>query len=524
MISRRLAAIFLLFVLPAFAQSDDKPAPPASDAGSSAAAKPGEPIKNPLPADKSVPQTITVDGKTIHYTATVGTITLKRNDDKATGVVMYTAYTVDDERGDQKGEARKGETKGGETKSSTHRPVTFALNGGPGASSVYLNLGAIGPKHIAFANEGDSPSDPATLTDNPGTWLGFTDLVFIDPIGTGFSRSLVDEAETKKLFYTTTPDIEYLSLVIYKWLLQNDRLLDKKYLVGESYGGYRGPRITHYLQRRLGVAMNGLVLVSPYLNPETGDGNLSPIPWMASLPSIAAAHLEAEGRLTPDAMQQVMTYTRGDYAAALLKGRSDTAATDAMIAKVTELTGLDPKYVKFAGGRLDIAAYLREVHRTKGLIGSVYDSNVTAPDPFPYAPTQESGDPILESIIAPTTTAMVDFITRTVGWKNEARYEALSFEVNKQWDRDAADLRKGAVGDLRESVAADPKLRVLIVHGWNDLSCPFMGSVLTVDQMPVMGDANRVQVHEFPGGHMFYTRPVNQGQLLKLAEDMVKAH
>jgi carboxypeptidase C (cathepsin A) len=164
------------------------------------------------------------------------------------------------------------------------------------------------------------------------------------------------------------------------------------------------------------------------------------------------------------------------------------------------------------------------VHRTKGLIGSVYDSNVTAPDPFPYAPTQESGDPILESIIAPTTTAMVDFITRTVGWKNEARYEALSYEVNKQWDRDAADLRKGAVGDLRESVAADPKLRVLIVHGWNDLSCPFMESVLTVDQMPVMGDANRVQVHEFPGGHMFYTRPANQGQLLKLAEDMVKAH
>jgi carboxypeptidase C (cathepsin A) len=180
--------------------------------------------------------------------------------------------------------------------------------------------------------------------------------------------------------------------------------------------------------------------------------------------------------------------------------------------------------VKFAGGRLDIAAYLREVHRTKGLIGSVYDSNVTAPDPFPYAPTQESGDPILESIIAPTTTAMVDFITRTVGWKNEARYEALSYEVNKQWDRDAADLRKGAVGDLRESVAADPKLRVLIVHGWNDLSCPFMESVLTVDQMPVMGDANRVQVHEFPGGHMFYTRPANQGQLLKLAEDMVRAH
>jgi len=461
-------------------------------------------VKNPLPADKSTPQTITVNGHTLHYTATVGSITLKNRDDKPTGVVTYTAYTVD-------------EPKGG------HRPVTFALNGGPGASSVYLNLGAIGPKRISFGNAGESPSDPATLVDNPGTWLDFTDMVFIDPIGTGFSRTLTDEAETKKLFYAPTPDIEYLSFVIYKWLVNNDRLLDKKYLVGESYGGYRGPRMTHYLQSQLGVAMNGLVLVSPYLNPQFGDGNLSPIPWMITLPSITAAHLEAEGKLTPQAMQDVIAYTRGDYAAALLKGRSDPAATQAMIQHVTEMTGLDPQFVKYSGGRLETGAYLREVHRSQGLIGSVYDSNVTAPDPFPYSPQQESSDPILESIIAPTTTAMVDFITHTVGWKTDARYYALSGEVNQQWDRQS-DLRRGAVTDLREAVAADPKLRVLIVHGWNDLSCAFMGSVLTVDQMPVMGDANRVQVHEFPGGHMFYTRPANQAGLHDFAEKMVAAH
>ncbi len=507
---RLLLTALLLSALPAIAQRGE-PAKPSADAGEPpAAAKPAEPVKNPLPGDKSTPQTVTVGGMTLHYTATVGTITLKGKDDKPTGVVMYTAYTLDDAKGENKG-------------SGAHRPVTFALNGGPGASSVYLNLGAIGPKHIMFANDGDSPSDPATLTDNPGTWLDFTDLVFIDPIGTGFSRSLVDEAETKKNFYAPTPDIEYLSLVIFKWLVQNDRLLDKKYLVGESYGGYRGPRITHYLQATLGVAMNGLVLVSPYLNPETGDGNLSPIPWMVTLPSITAAHLEAENKLTPAAMQQVIAYTRGDYATALLKGRSDQPATDAMVAHVTELTGLDAKFVKFAGGRLDTRAYLREVHRTQGLIGSVYDSNVTAPDPFPYAPTQQAGDPILESIIAPTTTAMVDFITRTVGWRYDARYEALSRDVNRLWDR-SDDLRKGAVADLRESVAADPKLRVLIVHGWNDLSCPFMGSILTVDQMPVMGDPNRVDVQEFPGGHMFYTRPANQSGLHKLAETMVETH
>jgi carboxypeptidase C (cathepsin A) len=117
---------------------------------------------------------------------------------------------------------------------------------------------------------------------------------------------------------------------------------------------------------------------------------------------------------------------------------------------------------------------------------------------------------------------MVDFVTRTVGWKTEARYNALSYDVNRLWDR--SGLRDGSVPDLRQAVAADPKLRILIVHGWNDLSCPFMGSILSVDQMPLMGDPNRVQVHEFPGGHMFYTRASNGAGLHQFAEQMVAAH
>jgi carboxypeptidase C (cathepsin A) len=522
-----LASVLSLSVLAVAAQSSTsqsapQPAPTSQSATQEAPAPPAQPPSTPpapaakppadtpklapLPADKSVAQTVTANGKTLHYTATVGTITLKAADGKSTGDVTYVAYVLDTPKGQPH-----------------NRPVTFAFNGGPGAASVYLNLGAIGPKRVTFANEGDSPSDPALLADNAGTWLDFTDLVFIDPIGTGFSRSLVDEAETKKLFYAPTPDVEYLSLVVYQWLVKNERMLDKKYLVGESYGGYRGPRIAYYLQGTLGVAMNGIVLVSPYLNPQFGDGNLSPIPWMTTLPSITAAHLESEHKLTDAAMAEVIAYTRGDYATTLLKGRSDPAATDAMIARVTQMTGLDPKFVKYSGGRLDIGAYLREVHRSQGLLGSVYDSNVTGYDPFPFAPEQQSNDPILAGIIAPTTTAMVDFFTRTVGWKTDNRFNALSYEVNQQWDR-SKDLRIGSVPDLRQAVAADPKLRVLIVHGWNDLSCPFMGSVLSVDQMPLMGDPKRVQVHEFPGGHMFYTRASNLTGLHQIAEDMVAAH
>ena len=445
---------------------------------------------------------MTLDGRTLRYTVTVGALPVRDTNGKVAGEVVVTSYTVP----------------------GKDRAVTFALNGGPGASSAFLNLAAIGPKHLQVGNEGDSPSDPAVLADNPGTWLDFTDLVFIDPIGTGFSRSLVSEDESKKLFYSTDADIHYLSRVIYDWLVTNDRMESRKFFVGESYGGFRGPRITYYLQSQLGVAMNGVVLISPYLNPTIeSHGDLSPLPWMLTLPSITAAHLEREKKLTPAAMTAVIAYTEGEYATTLIKGRSDPAATQKMIARVTEMTGLDPEFVKFSGGRLDTRAYLREVYREEGKLGSVYDSNVTMFDPFPYSPTQRANDPLLASMIAPLTTAMVNFDTRTVGWKVDARYNALSYEVNRLWVG-GSDLRAGSVTQLRQSVAADPKLRVIIAHGWNDLSCPFMGSILTVNQMPVMGDPTRVAVHEYPGGHMFYTRLPSRLELRKDVMAMYAKH
>src|ERR1700733_11697969 len=277
--------------------ADAKPAGDAKPA-EKPAATPGLPaMEPPLPPDAHVEQSIQMEGKTLHYTVTVGTLPVRDSKGALSGEVVFTAYMMD----------------------GKDRPVTFALNGGPGAASVYLNLGAIGPKHVKFGDQGDSPSDPATLTDNPGTWLDFTDLVFIDPIGTGFSRSLVTPEETKKQFYSTDADIHYLSRIIYDWLVKNGRMSSRKYLVGESYGGYRGPRITHYLQSQLGVAMNGLVLVSPYLNPSLDENaDVSPMAWMLSLPSIGAAHLERLHKLTPEAMALIIAYTRGDYVTDLL--------------------------------------------------------------------------------------------------------------------------------------------------------------------------------------------------------------
>src|SRR5262245_9274248 len=343
---RPLSTITILYVAAAWLALA-APVVRAQQPAPAAAAAPA-PDLPPLPADAHVAQTIQLGGRALNFTATVGSLPVNGPDGKKTGDVVFTAYTVE----------------------GSARPVTFALNGGPGAASVYLNLGAIGPKRVAFGDQGDSPSDPATLTDNPGTWLDFTDLVFIDPIGTGFSRSLVNPDQTKKDFYTTENDIQYLSRIIYDWLTKNHRLTSRKYLVGESYGGYRVPRITHYLQSQLGVAMNGIVLVSPYLNPTIEEAaDLSPIPWVVSLPSMAAAHLERQHKLSAETMAPVIAYARGEYAVDLLKGRSDAQAIARMVDRVSEYTGLDKAFVRRAGARIEIGAYLREAFREEGKIG-----------------------------------------------------------------------------------------------------------------------------------------------------------
>ena len=465
------------------AQDKDQKAAKADDAKAKDAAKPDRP---PLPADKSVRQSAVIGGHAINYTATVGTVPIYNDDGKKIAEVVYTAYTVPG--------------------NDPRRPVTFAFNGGPGASSVFLNFGAIGPKQVPFGDEGNAPSDAPIARDNPSSWLDMTDLVFIDPVGTGFSRSLEDKDKTKKDFFSADPDIKYLSRVVYDWLLKNDRMRAKKYVIGESYGGYRAPRIAYELQTQLGVGVNGIFMVSPYLDPPaTGNDNaLSPLPWMINLPSMAAGHFEREGKLTPEAMSQVEAYTQGQFVTDLLAGRKDQAALDRLTQRVTELTGLDPKLVRKLDGRIDENTYLREVHRDDQKIGSVYDSNVTAYDAFPSSAERKSGDPILEASIAPLTSAMVDFDTRVVGWKVDARYNALSYAVNAAWDDKKLD--DAPVSDLRKAIANDPNMTVMIAHGYNDLSCPYFGSKLIVEQMPRYGSDNRVQLHVYPGGHMFYSR------------------
>jgi carboxypeptidase C (cathepsin A) len=491
MVIAAAAAVALSFGLTAAVSASAADDPPKADATKKDADKKDAIDLPPFPADASVKQVTHVAGKTLNYTATVGSLPVRDEKGKKIGEVVFTAYTLDGPK-------------------DPNRPVTFAFNGGPGAASVYLNLGAIGPKRVQFGAQGDSPSDPAVLVDNPGTWLDVTDMVFIDPVGTGFSRSLVDKDESKKRFYSIKPDIEYLSRVVYDWLLKNGRMASPKFITGESYGGYRVPRITYFLQTRLGVGINGMVMVSPYLEPPMDQApDFSPMTWVTTLPSMAAANYERQGKSLSNAqMAEVESYARGEFVTDLMKGRRDPAAVDRLVTKVTAYTGLDPEFVKRSGGRIEIGAFLRELYRDKGKIGSVYDSNVTQDDPFPWAPQGRRNDPILDAIIAPTTSAMVDFDTRIVGWKVDGRFNALSYEVGNDWEP-GVELTE-ATTDLRQAIAADPKMKVLIAHGWDDLSCPYFVSRLVIDQMPITGDPGRVKLSIYPGGHMFYSRPASQ--------------
>ena len=476
------------------ALADDGPAKP--DAAATDKKDKDQNQLPPLPADASVKQTIKLGRGALSYTATVGSLPVRDEKGKKIAEVVFTAFVLDGPR-------------------APGRPVTFAFNGGPGAASVYLDLGALGPKHVPFGAQGDTPSTSAELLDNPETWLDFTDLVFIDPVDTGFSRSLVSDDEAKKRFFTMKADIAYLSRIVFDWLAKNGRLASPKFLVGESYGGFRVPRIAHYLQTTQGVGVSGVVMLSPYLDGALQtDDDTSPMGWAVRLPSMAAAKLERDGRLTAANLLPAEDYARSEFMTDYMRGPRDEAATQRLEARITELLGVDPSLVRSMGGRIDTQTLLRELYRREGKVGSRYDINVTAYDPFPFSYQARTGgwaDPILDAVMAPATSAMVDFDTRIVGWKVEGAYQALNREVNGKWSFE--DTVPESVADLRQALAIDPKLKVLIAHGYTDLSCPYFASRLIIDQLPPSMDPSRVKLQLYPGGHMFYSRADSRAAL-----------
>jgi carboxypeptidase C (cathepsin A) len=268
----------------------------------------------------------------------------------------------------------------------------------------------------------------------------------------------------------------------------------------------------------MGVGVSGIVMISPYLT--YNDPDVSPLGWAAMLPSMAAAHYEKQGR-RPDAalMSEVESYARGEYVIDFLKGVRDRTALDRMVANVARFTGLDAEEVRRMGGRVEGGAFVRGLHREAGQVGSYYDPNVTGFDPYPLATESRAPDPILSGTHAPLTAAMSDFVTRQVGWKVDAHYEVLNYDVNRRWEK-RWSVAADTLGKLREVLAVDAKMKVLVAHGYSDLACPYFRSVMMLAQLPTLGADERVRLSVYPGGHMFYSRAESQAAFRRDVQTM----
>ncbi len=325
------------------------------------AARPGQqgqgsqkPDNARLPSNSVSRHSLDVKGATLNYTVTAGAIPLMDGQNRVLVEIAYVAYVVD-------------------ASEPTNRPIAFAFNGGPGASSAYLHFGALGPKRLAFGNQGDGPSKPPVLADNPDTWLPFTDLVFIDPVGTGYSRFIADNEAAHRQFWSVDGDAQSLARVVAKYVLKNGRVASPKYLVGESYGGFRSPKVAALLGSNEGMAVAGLVLVSPVLDFTLRSDAVVSLPSIAArLPSMAAARLERDGQLGPARLAEVERYAGGDFVLDLMKGPRDTAAVERIVERVSAFTGLDPAFVRQRAGRIDMWSFSREFHRQNQRVGSSY--------------------------------------------------------------------------------------------------------------------------------------------------------
>jgi carboxypeptidase C (cathepsin A) len=395
----------------------------------------------------------------------------------------------------------------------SQRPVTFAIGGGPGTSSAYLNLGILGPKRIAFDG---AASELRPLIDNAESWLPFTDLVFVDPPGVGQGRLIGNDAKTRERVWSVEGDVDLLSDTIASWLRKHDRAEAPKVLVGQSYGGLRVPRIAEALHRRHGIAVNGLILVSPILDYGWRyHARSSPLSFMALLPSFAAARMERDGAFDAQKLGPVQDYASKDFVDDFLKGRRNREAMQRMVIRVTDITGLPRAVVEQAGGRVDENLFAREFARQNGKVVSAYDPAVTGDDPDPSAPRPDFADPFLAALKAPLTAAMTNLV------RNDGKPPAIPYLVSNDtvfdnWRWSDGHGMPEAVTALRKMLALDSGMRVLIAHGYSDLHTPYFETTLILAQLPNFN--GRLEQRNYRGGHMFYSRDESRGQFTRDAK------
>ena len=441
-------------------------------------------------------------GTTLAYSATVAKLPLKDEKDKIVAQIFYTAYTLD-------------------TDDRSARPLIFVFNGGPGAASIWLHMGALGPKRVDMGDEGFMPPPPYRLIDNAHTWLDLGDLVFIDPVGTGFSRA-TDPADNEK-YWGLEADLEAVGEFIRLYLSRNKRWTSPLYLAGESYGTTRAAGLAGHLIDR-GIAFNGIALISTVMNFQTlRFTKANDLPYTLYLPSFcAAAHYH--GALADDLgrrdlrelLREVARWSEGEYTVALAQGdRLSADQRDAIAARLSRYTGLSQRFILGADLRINIMSFckelLRDDKRAVGRLDSRFIGIMASAEGTTF-----DFDPSMHAIVPPYTAVYNQYIREQLGYESDLNYEILSREVNENWKYQGGQFPDTSEG-LRAAFAKNPFMRVLVAQGYYDLATPFQAAYYSLAHMgldPSLRD--NITIEEYEAGHMMY---LHEASLAKLKGD-----
>jgi carboxypeptidase C (cathepsin A) len=340
------------------------------------------------------------------------------------------------------------------------------------------------------------------LQDNPQTWLGFTDLVMIDPVGTGWSRPA--KSDGGSAFYSVHSDAQSLAKAVALYLAKNGRAKSPKYILGESYGGFRAAKVAQTLQREQGIALSGIVMVSPLI-----EGNLIfggtrfALGAALQLPSLAAAELERKGTFSKEAQAQAERFALTDYLTTLAGAPPKGDAARDFYARVAQISGLPESIVTRSRGFIR-DAYVKHLRSAEGKIVSRYDATFAVADPFPEQETARGPDPLLDGLVRGYGSAFATHARDELGFKTEMTYILLASDISGKWDWDGGRGGASASDDLRELLSIIPSFRLLIAHGYSDMVTPYAASRYVLDHLPPIGDPSRAQLLLYRGGHMFY--------------------
>jgi carboxypeptidase C (cathepsin A) len=447
----------------------------------------------------------TIDGKEIHYKVTTGTLILKEEREKkeekpgvAEGEVpaasiFFIAYTLEDD----------------DVIPST-RPLTFSFNGGPGSSSVWLHLGVLGPRRVWMGEKGDLPAPPYKLVDNEYSLLDVTDLVFIDPVSTGYSRPVV--GEKAKDFHDFKKDIESVGDFIRLYASRFRHWNSPKFLIGESYGTTRAAGLSGYLGERLGMYLNGIMLISSVLDFQTLNfvpGNdIPPLVYLPTYAAIAWYHGQLNDDLQADlsaALDEVEAFTMGDYALALLEGAAlAPEKREQVAAKLASYTGLSQDYILGTDLRIEIFRFTKELLRREGRTVGRLDSRFKGYDRDSVGENPEY-DPSLTNIIGPYTATFNDYVRSELEFESDLPYEILSPRVSP-WSYSEYENKYVNVAEtLRKAIITNPYMQIFVANGYYDLATPYFATEYTFNHMGLPEELRaNIRMRYYEAGHMMY--------------------